>query len=555
MAKTTADTKTARIFGMLLPVILIALFLFFPVISVLISGFKGEEGFSFSYLRNVLSDGYYYKIFAFTLSQALLSTIVSLAIGIPIGYFFGKYDFKGKKIFLTFFTVPFVLPTVLVGMGFISLFGGNGLFGLPIFSIILAHAFYNIPLVVHYLSAYYQNFDKNLISAAKTLGSKNFHLLFRLYLPLFLTPILSASILTFLFCFMSYGIVLILGAENLTFGARTIETQIFAEYFKGEPNIASILALLQILVTIAVVVGYLFFMRRKSKKEKTITTEVFPQEKIKKRFFRKPVNIILLTFLTIGLALELAPLISIIINSFWDPYTSQFVNNFNGLFSSDISSAARIGTGRAIMNTLKFALSSAAFASLLAIITVIVIGERRYKKTSISLEMLTYLPLTISSATLSLGITQTFITSSFFSNNPWVFIIISQGLLGYPFITRALLNGLNTIDPEIIDSAKILGAKFGYKLWKIYFPLLFKSFIAGFAFALGLSISEFTVVNFFATLNDSVATLTVMLYRLRNVRLFGAASALGVILMLISYVSFFILEWLGAREKSTTKII
>ncbi|HUT82358.1 MAG TPA: iron ABC transporter permease [Candidatus Bathyarchaeia archaeon] len=552
---TTTGTKTVRILGMLLPILLIVLFLFFPVISVLISGFKGEEGFTFSYLRNVLTDGYYYKIFAFTLSQALLSTIVSLAIGIPVGYFFGKYDFKGKKVLLTFFTVPFVLPTVLVGMGFISLFGGKGLFGLPILSIILAHSFYNIPLVVHYFSAYYQNFDKNLVSAAKTLGSKKFHLLFRLYLPLFLTPILSSAILTFLFCFMSYGIVLILGAENLTFGARTIETQIFAEYFESEPNIASILALLQILVTIAVVVGYLVFMRKKSKKEKTITTEVFPQEKIKKPFFKKPANIVLSVALLLGLALEIAPLISIIINSFWDPYTSQFVNNFKGLFSEDISSSARIGIGSAIGNTLKFAFGSALFASILAIITVSVIGERRYKKSSISLEMLTYLPLTISSATLSLGITQTFITSNFFASNPWIFIIISQGLLGYPFITRALLNGLNTIDPEIVDSAKILGAKFGYKLRKIYFPLLFKSFIAGFAFALGLSISEFTVVNFFATLNDSVATLTVVLYRLRNVRLFGAASAIGVILMLISYASFFILEWLGAREKSTTKIL
>ena len=97
--------KTLRIMSLVAPIALIALFLLFPVVSVLISSFVDGDGFTFQYLGAILKDGFYYKIFAITFSQAILSTLISLIIGIPIGYFFGKYDFKGRKFLLTFFTV------------------------------------------------------------------------------------------------------------------------------------------------------------------------------------------------------------------------------------------------------------------------------------------------------------------------------------------------------------------------------------------------------------------------------------------------------------------
>ncbi|RLI72776.1 MAG: hypothetical protein DRP02_00670 [Candidatus Gerdarchaeota archaeon] len=551
MHLNATKSKAMRTFGLLIPLTLIALFLLFPVVSVLIAGFRDDNGFTTSYLWLVLKDGYYYKIFAFTLAQAILSTALSLIIGLPVGYFFGRYTFPGRKVLMTFFTVPFVLPSVLVGMGFLTIFGEQGLFGQPLLSIILAHAFYNIPLFVHYFSAYYRNFDHNVLDAAKTLGSKGWHKLLRVYLPLFLPPILTASVLTFVFSFLSYGVVLILGALDLF---RTTETQIYAEYFEHEPNIAAILALLQTLVIFAVIIGYLFFVRKRSERRKSGKTADNPLERLGgRRFFKQPKNIALFFIFVLGLILELAPIVSIIITSFWDPHTAQFVNNFKTLFTQAITSAARISVGKAILNTLAFATGAAVLASILALITIAFLGRSHRKKSAVSIEMLTYLPLTISSVTLSLGITQTFINAGFFANHPWLFIIISQGLLGYPFITRALLNGLGMIDPEIIDAARTLGAKQLYKFRKIYLPLLLRSFLAGFAFALGISIGEFTTANFFANINNNIGTLTVVLYRLRSVRLFGEANAIGVLLLVISYIAFFVLEALGAREKTGTK--
>jgi len=116
------------------------------------------------------------------------------------------------------------------------------------------------------------------------------------------------------------------------------------------------------------------------------------------------------------------------------------------------------------------------------------------------------------------------------------------------------MNGLNTIDPEIEESARTLGAKWFYKLRKIYLPLLLPSFIAGLAFAFGLSLGEFAIANFFARnyTDSGLATLTVALYLLRNNRHLGYPRAIGAILLVLSYVSFFLIELLGGREKTSS---
>ncbi|MHA1125845.1 MAG: ABC transporter permease [Candidatus Heimdallarchaeota archaeon] len=547
MAMKAFSSKTLRVVGILTPIIIIALFLLFPVFSVLISGFKDLSGFT-----EIFSNVLYLQIFAFTIGQALLSTLITLIIGIPIGYIFGKYNFRGRKFFLTLFTVPFILPSVLVGMGFLVMFGSEGLFNVPLLSIILAHAFYNIPLVVQYFSAYYQNFNRSLVDAAKTLGSNSFNTMMRIYLPIFLQPILTAAFLTFNFSFLSFGVIQLLSAGKIA----TIETLIYSNFNNFGVSYAAALAILQLLVVLAYIVIYLLLMRTNVGKEKAVTTEVQPREQLNlKKFFKKYTGYLLGGAFLFGLILELAPMVSILVYAFLEPYTNNFTfNNFASIFSLTEVDLVGASIPRTILNTFLFAIGGSLIATIFAIITVASLGKQRRAKKSVSIEMITYIPLAISSVTLSFGILQTFIGSNLFRSHPWIFIIISHGLIGYPFVTRALMNGLNSIDPEIIESARTLGAKWFYKLRKIYLPLLLPSFIAGLAFAFGLSLGEFTIANFFARSfsDSSLSTLTVALFVLKGNRHLGHPRAIGAILLVLSYASFFLIELLGGREKTSS---
>ena len=62
----------------------------------------------------------------FTLWQAVVSTVLTLAVGLPAAYVVARYEFPGRRCFRAFVTVPFVLPTVVVATAFLALLRPGG---------------------------------------------------------------------------------------------------------------------------------------------------------------------------------------------------------------------------------------------------------------------------------------------------------------------------------------------------------------------------------------------------------------------------------------------
>ena len=73
--------------------------------------------------RNFVSQG----TFQFTLLQASISTIATLAIGIPIAWQLGRYKWPHDYLIRSILTMPFVMPSIVAAMGFLHLIGDNGL--------------------------------------------------------------------------------------------------------------------------------------------------------------------------------------------------------------------------------------------------------------------------------------------------------------------------------------------------------------------------------------------------------------------------------------------
>lgn len=155
---------------------------FIPLVFTLKGAFQGPalgEAIRSPYLRGVL---------AFTLKQALLSTLASLAIGLPGAWIMATYRFPGKKLVRAVSTVPFVLPSILVVLGFVIFYGNNGILNRVLMrvlrlsepplhilyslgAIILAHAFYNFPLVMQLVSTAWIGLDPHPEQASLTLGA------------------------------------------------------------------------------------------------------------------------------------------------------------------------------------------------------------------------------------------------------------------------------------------------------------------------------------------------------------------------------------------------
>ncbi|MFX1533789.1 MAG: hypothetical protein ACFFDI_06105, partial [Promethearchaeota archaeon] len=113
-----------NLFFFLILISFLGFFCYLPLFLVLIDGFISDQlvfTLEFFFLRPTDL-----RIIQFTLFQAIISTLVTLVVGLPAAYVFSRYIFPFKKWFLSLFTVPFVLPPIVVVLGFVLLFGPQG---------------------------------------------------------------------------------------------------------------------------------------------------------------------------------------------------------------------------------------------------------------------------------------------------------------------------------------------------------------------------------------------------------------------------------------------
>lgn len=157
----------------------------------------------------------------FSTWQALLSTVLTLCLGLPTTWYLSRYEFFARQVFVALVTVTFVLPTVAVGAAFLALLPKN--LQHSTMAIVIAHAFFNISIVVRTVGPRWNSIDDRLVDCARTLGASPLHIWKSIILPLGKSAILSSAALTFFMCFTSYGIISILGAPGLA----TLDIEIY----------------------------------------------------------------------------------------------------------------------------------------------------------------------------------------------------------------------------------------------------------------------------------------------------------------------------------------
>ena len=136
-----ADGSGGVFFLLLLPLFFLSLFFFFPLFSILVEGLTDEGGsFTLSRLGDVVTDAYSLRVIGFTAEQAALSTLASVLLGLPGAYILARYDFRGKSLIKALTTVPFVLPSIIVVLGFVIFFGNNGFLNRAVMAVTGAQA-------------------------------------------------------------------------------------------------------------------------------------------------------------------------------------------------------------------------------------------------------------------------------------------------------------------------------------------------------------------------------------------------------------------------------
>ncbi len=213
----------------------VGFFLIFPVATVV------SRGFSIDALSDSLGSGRIQHVIWFTTWQALISSLLTICVGLPIVIVLYRYRFVGRRLLLALTTIPFVLPTVVVAAAFVFIIG-NTQQGLV--AIIVAHVYFNLAVVVRIVGAHLRSVGSKFEDVAATLGAGPSHRFFTVTLKLAKRAIINAFVVVFLFCFTSYGVVKIIGGIKYT----TIDVEIYNQAVRlGNLQMATALSVIQLL--------------------------------------------------------------------------------------------------------------------------------------------------------------------------------------------------------------------------------------------------------------------------------------------------------------------
>ncbi|MBL7005448.1 MAG: iron ABC transporter permease [Spirochaetia bacterium] len=554
--ETFRFTSLLAYFGIFL---LVPLFIL-PIFMVLRQAFlTNTNTFSFSVFSTLLKSSYIWRIIGFTTLQALLSTVSAILIGLPGSYLISQFNFKGKFIIRAISAVPFVLPSIIVVLGFVIFYGNNGFlnnFLMKIFNtsepplkilysfkaIIFAHAFYNFPICINLIAGYWEQVSDNSELASYTMGAKRCKTFFSITLPKIYPAILSSAALIFLFCFTSFAIILVLGGGPWF---TTIEVEIFRQArVSFDLHTAAGLAIISITISSVILLIYLVFQKKMMRNTAGFKRPIFQHSTLLNP--SKITSIIIVLYITAAVLFVTAPIISVIFRSF----QTQLSRGSSALLSLkwykqlfSVNQGTLSLTAAAFKNSLLLAITSAAVAIPAAIglsyFTISVTPNKSYLP-----ELLFMLPLAVSSVILGLGYyLLSNITGTMSVNR--LLIVAAHAIITLPFILRSVMPALRNMRQTYSSAALSLGAKPVRVFFSIELPLLKNAIISGSVFAVAISFGEINATLILA--DENTITIPILLYRLIGSYNFYAACAVGTLLVAMCIILFSVFEYL--REK------
>jgi thiamine transport system permease protein len=510
-----------RALAALLPILFIGYLFFYPLGRMLVLALSGDGAGGVIALlgdRRMMGSAW------FSLWQATVSTLLTVALALPLTWAISRHRFPGRRLIGALTTVPFVLPTVVVATAFVAL-GVEG----SLWAILAAHVFYNVAVVVRTVGGAWSRLDPQLVESARVLGDAPLRAFLRVTLPLLGPALAAAASIVFLFSFTSFGVVLILG--DLRY--RTLEVEIYqqAVTFLDLPA-AGGLALLQLLGIGVILAAYSRSQERRAVRMRLVaeTANLTPLDRPVRRW---SVGILVALTLT-ALAMPLAALVARSLGGGgW-----RFLLNPERLGISPI---------RAGLNSLAYAAATALIASTVGGVAAWVIA-RRPGPVGRGLDISLMLPLGTSGVIVGFGFLVALdrpvdLRASIF------LIPLAHALVAVPFVVRAMVPTLRSIRPELREAAAVLGASPARVFREIDLPIAARGLLVGAGFAAAVSLGEFGATAFIARPNT--VTLPFLIFRLLSRpggASFGAAMAASVVLALVTAALILGIDRLRAGE-------
>ncbi len=524
-----------------IPVAVLGVFFVLPVAGMLERGFWPDGSFDPGAVAEVLTRPRTLRVLWFTVWTSTVATLAAVTLGLPAAYVLHRLSFRGRGVLRALLLVPFVLPTVVVGVAFRQLLADSGplgvlgLDGTPT-AIVLGLVFFNIAVVIRTVGAAWEGLDRRPAEAAAALGATPWQVLRTVTLPALRPAVVSAASVVFLFCATAFGIVLTLGGTRYA----SVETEIYllTTDLLDLPAAAA-LSIVQLLAVVA-----LLALAGRLRRVPDPTVRRSPARPT--RPARRDVPAVLVTALV--LLFVAAPITGLVLGSLHDDgtwslaYYRALADGGGGL-----GSVLRVSALEALANSLRIALAAAGIALTLGLLVAVVVTRR--SRTHVErrvlgvLDGVFMLPLGVSAVTLGFGFLITLDEPPLDLRSSAVLVPIAQALVALPLVVRVLVPVLAGIDHRQRQAAASLGAGALRTVLTVDVPALWRPLLAAAGFAFAVSLGEFGATSFIV--RPETPTLPVVIFRLighPGALNYGTALAASVLLAAVTAAVVLLVE-------------
>ena len=468
---------------------------------------------------------------------SVASVFASLAVGVPLAFLLGRFEFPGRRLLRAVATLPAALPPLVGVIAFLFLYGESGVitraiqraFGMAeapwrlqgIGAIVFTMYVY----VFLFVSAGLERFDATLDEAASGLGASTWHRLRKVTLPLLMPAVAGSMLLVFMNSLGSFSAPYIFGG-----GLRVLSTQILASKTNGAMGLAYVETTV---LALSAVAGLALFRWLDRKRRYTLASK---GGRTRRAIRSRKIQIFTTVASAILVIMLVLPHLMVILVSFARDgvWTTQVLppeytlENYRRLFSE-------AELWRPITNSVSMALIATAANLVVCFIAGYLIVFRRFRGRGL-LELLVALPWAIPATAIALGLAATFSRNDLLTGRVllvgtfWI-LPLAYFIRDIPLVASAVESSLRQMDASLEDAARGLGASWLLTMRRVILPAARPGLVAGGLLPAVTAVGEFVASVVLYTHSNRPISMEI-LAQLRALA-FGTAAAYSVLLILL----------------------
>jgi len=533
----------------LIAFIAVGTLLILPVLNIVALSFSGKQAASgmIDNYRTFLSQPYYYQTLVNSFTVSIAATTGAVLVGVPAAYYVARYRIWGRAFVRAAVVLIFVSPPFIGSYSWVILFGRSGVisgwfadFGIVLPTIYGAQGIIFVfilqffPFVFLIVSSGLRSIDQSIEDAARNLGSSELRTFFTVIAPILIPSITTGALLVFVASFSEFGTPIILGERF-----RVLPVLIYGEFvneFGGRPTFASTLSVLLLVVTTAALAFQRIVATRFAFGAPTIRPLEPQEQPLAKR-------ILATAFVLLLMGIALLRIANIVISSFLKANGPVLLPQWS--LDSFRRIAPRLWTP--LSNTILFTTIATVFCAAVGTAVGYIIVRRR-NFLSNSLDTIVMFSYAVPGVVLGVGLVISYNEPPFAMTGTALILILAYFIRRLPFSVRSSVAMLQQISRDTEDASVNLGAGPARTFLKITVPLVAMAILSGALLTWSNTIRELSATLILQS--GPTVTMSVEIFNEVVNANFGLASALGTILILLTFFPLVILFWaLGKNEE------